>query len=523
MKMDEAGAKMEFEKLKIALQYTDYGFLCFTTPSADGQQEVVDRITGLMDSRPLVSFDCTLEKPFHSFSFVSTLVRSHPPIDVYILYNFQNLLSYGEDSHFFQELNFSRDPWANLQKLFLLVMTEDFEGQIMRNAPDFHSFFLASFHYNLEPQIEFPPYLELEYDDRFLIIEQTSEIIHSRYLQLFRAVTKQSRADPRGVSDKTGQLFLDFLSAWVQYAVISSSGPPGIVSSVLESLRKNEYLWAATMSSASKLEIMARAYNQLGKYPDAVLYFEKALQIVEYLQGENHRAAITLCSAIADSYYKQGAYSIALEWSEKALSRQAQQKEGPDIADTYSQLGLISAQIWDFTAAEHRFKKSLEISTAYGDEYAMARAYHNLGVIAQGRKDLTTAEDWYRRSLDIKQRLGDNYSAARTYHNLGALAKKRKDLTAAEDWYRRSLDIKLKLGDDHGAARTYHNLGALAQERRDFAAAEVFYKSALVFFERSNDEHRANIVQNSLDKLDDIIKTLNPQLCWGELNKQKRA
>jgi len=78
----ERSAASEFEKIGIALQYTDHGFLYFTTSSAEEQKEAAERIMGQVDSRPIASFDCALEKPFRGFRFINRLIEEHPALEI---------------------------------------------------------------------------------------------------------------------------------------------------------------------------------------------------------------------------------------------------------------------------------------------------------------------------------------------------------------------------------------------------------------------------------------------------------
>ena len=61
----------------------------------------------------------------------------------------------------------------------------------------------------------------------------------------------------------------------------------------------------------------------------------------------------------------------------------------------------------------------------------MATSYHQLGCVTQERGDLTAAESWYRKSLKIRAGLADWSGTAESYHNLGMVAQERGELPGA--------------------------------------------------------------------------------------------
>jgi len=396
------------------------------------------------------------------------------------------------DLDFFQALNFSRDPWANLEKMFVLGMTETFERQFMLNASDFYSFFLTSFHFNIEPPKKFAMQTETPYEAPSPPSKHMGKIAQHRYEHLLQQITPLATETFSDISRKTEQLFLDFLEAWAQYAANSPAEPPQILFSVLEALQKKESQWASTLTVARDLETIARAYKQCRQYTKAISYLEKALQIVVNIQGADHHSATAICSAIGENYYEQRDYNHAKEWFEKVLAAQKRQNDDDNtIAQTYTKLGRISAQLRDFTVAENWYEKSLDIHVSHDDKDAMAETYFDLGRIAQDRREFDWAEDWYHKSLDIALKIGNEHGVAIVYHRLGMIAEERRDFDTAESWYNKSLDISLKLGNEYTAATTCHQLGIIAQKRRDFDTAESLYNKSLDIKLKQGNEYGA--------------------------------
>jgi len=254
----------------------------------------------------------------------------------------------------------------------------------------------------------------------------------------------------------------------------------------------------------------ALTYNQLGlvsekseDFAAAEDWYKKALTIsLKY--SDEYTAAITY-NQLGILKTQRQEFTVAEDWLKQSLAILLKFDDEHKTGKVYHQLGNVAFSRCDFDTAEDWYKKSLDIKLKYDDEYGAALTSHQLGNLAQERRDFDAAEGWYKKSLDIELKQGNEYGAALTSHQLGNLAQKRRDFDAAEGWYKKSIDIELKQGNEHSAAIIYGLLGILAaQERRDFAAAEDWFRKALDIFERYKDKDRANIVKNSLDRLNNI-------------------
>ncbi|MDR2713852.1 MAG: tetratricopeptide repeat protein [Clostridiales bacterium] len=543
MENDQSYQKREFEKLLVALRYTDCGFLCFTTPSADGQELMMEKISNRIDSESPVFYDCALEKPFRGFSFINNLVSNNSAAKVFILYNFQHLaLKVKEkDYDFFMALNFSRDPWANLQKLFVLGMTEDFERQIMIKAPDFYSFFLTAFRFDLSRPQDYAVQIREQYTEQPLPSQAVGRIARKRYQQLLEKVSQQG-INFSQISSQTEQLFLDFLEAWTEYNQISFAKSSAILLVILDTLQKKAPNWPSSLATAYNYEIIAFACFKLRHFEDAENWYQKALEI-RLKQGNEQGAASTYhqlgrvaeerrdFDSAEELYQKsltieleqdneQGAASTyhqlgmlaqkrrdldsAEEWYQKSLTIELKQGNEYGAAQTYNQLGSVAEERRNFDSAEDCYQKALAIELKQGNEYGAAKTYHQLGMLAQKLRDFDSAEDWYQKTLAINIEQGNEYGAARTYHQLGILAHERRDFETAEGCYQKALVINIEQGNEYGTAVTYHQLGILAHERQDFETAEDFYQKALAVFRQMNDPYNADIARRNLARLQEL-------------------
>ncbi len=57
--------------------------------------------------------------------------------------------------------------------------------------------------------------------------------------------------------------------------------------------------------------------------------------------------------------------------------------------------------------AEGYFTQLARYCEAHHEQQNAAAAYHQLGMVAQHQGNMTAAEHWYRKGLEIKERLGN--------------------------------------------------------------------------------------------------------------------
>jgi tetratricopeptide (TPR) repeat protein len=246
---------------------------------------------------------------------------------------------------------------------------------------------------------------------------------------------------------------------------------------------------------ASVVDDIASRQLQLRELDNAQASYEKALAIVDGLEGLEPRMVATGRAGILHQLgavaQQQRRFAEAEDAYKKALEIKLEINDRHGAASTYHQLGRVAQEQRRFADAEDAYKKALEIKLEFNDRHSGAKTYHQLGILAQEQRRLAEAEDAYKKAPEIFVEFNDRYEQAGTYGQLGSLAQEQRRFADAEAAYKKALTIFIEFNDRHGAATTYHQLGTVAQEQRRHAEAEDAYKKSLEIKLEFNDRHSA--------------------------------
>ena len=460
------------KKLNIAMQYTHRGFLCFTTPRVDGQYEAVKLIKKRTINRPVVYYDCAVQKQLDGLSFINSLVDDNPDSEVFIVYNFQYIEQLAKGYKFFHYLNFSRDPWANLGKLFVLGFVDKFENKLAKEASDFYTFFLSR--------------LRLNICGTKIYGVQTKNPF-KRYTYWY---AHNYKTDVENLERS-----IDYYSE--NNDLFSKSNANTILGIILTENNKLD-------------EAESQYINALGYYnaiDEKYLLYQTNILLAELKQ-------------------KQADCDAAEEYLTKASDIATSEKF--NHAPIYHNLGIAAEERGDLETAAAQYNKSLSISLEQEDLESLAATYHQLGNVAEKQNNLESAIEWYNKSLELSKKMQIKQRMADTYHQLGMVWQDRNDYEAAKEQYNLALSVLAPLDNDYYKAKTLYQLGTLERElgsvdqglgsvERELGSADQgqtyqghacienamgFFQQALEIFERHNDQYSATVAKRAIGELE---------------------
>ena len=215
------------------------------------------------------------------------------------------------------------------------------------------------------------------------------------------------------------------------------------------------YKKAAEISNhANAYNSVAYVYHKQGDYPQALIWFKKALSIVDMSQEE--QLAATICNGIAGVYNAQGDNSTALKWYEDSLAicKNVLGEEHPDTAMTINNIAGAYLDQKNYDLAMEWYNKSLEIIQKVPDVScrAMASAYGNIALVHCYKGEYVQALEFNLKALEIRERVYglDHPETALSYNNIGLVYSYQGDQHNALIWYNKALSIyKDVLGEKH--------------------------------------------------------------------------
>lgn len=279
-------------------------------------------------------------------------------------------------------------------------------------------------------------------------------------------------------------------------------------------------------------------YQRLGKYKDAVEYYERALEIAD--SNDRNPSNLSTClNNIGMIYMNQGDFYKSLEYLEKSLEIRLKlygQTNNPDIATSYYHIGMVNMYLQSYTKALDYYQKSLDIrKKTFGEVhqdvansifsigflyfqqgkyevalkmYEEARTiYHNIygdthpflatctnaiGGVCSRKKDYSRALDYYEKALSIRTAVYGNYhpDIATSLNNIGSIYDYQEDYKKALDYYKKALDMrKMFYKDNHPSiATSYINIGGVYYSEGDYQTAIDYYEKALEIYKETYGE-----------------------------------
>lgn len=237
---------------------------------------------------------------------------------------------------------------------------------------------------------------------------------------------------------------------------------------------------AQTVSNLSTL------YNQLGKYPEALVYARQAMVLREKT-GDINGLAIS-CNNISQLY-------LAVDSLDEAIK--------------YQQLGLKYAE------------KS-------GVKLRMSNSYISMSLLLNRQKRNKEALEYEKKSIAILQELNEHSTLARRYIAVAILSKATGDSVAAVDYFNKAYELSAQLNNKENLRDIFLHRAIFYKDKKDFYNAYESYKKYILYRDSLvSHKTRADIAEietrYETEKKDNEITRLNTEqkIRHLEIEKQK--
>ncbi|CAF3498465.1 unnamed protein product [Adineta steineri] len=333
----------------------------------------------------------------------------------------------------------------------------------------------------------------------FRIVDIKSMDEHNRRYEIKLTLTSDNDKDLTLLTDRIRDETYSNSTGWHELAeILLKMGEYTKVEAIYE------MLYEETTDESKRAYIyhqLGFAKDEQGTYQEAIVYYEKSIDIKEKILPSNHLSLATSYNNIGQTFYHMADYSKALLFFEKALEirLQALPENHSGITDCYQNIGLVHYNMGDYMKALSCIEKALEVqkTSLLHNHPDLAYYYNNIGEIYRKMGEYPKALSFHEKALEIRQQsLSSNHlDLSMSYNNIGMIHYNTGDYLNAISSLEKSLKIRQQsLPSIHlQLAYSYNNLGATYYHIGDYEKALPMYQKALEIRQQALPAHHVDL------------------------------
>lgn len=254
---------------------------------------------------------------------------------------------------------------------------------------------------------------------------------------------------------------------------------------VLREARNNKL----PQAEAEAYGVMAEVYRLRGKPTDAILYYNKALQIVQKIGAESHLQRIKRDRAFAYSGLSkfdsaQRVIEQVLVWYEK------NEPNTREHAITLQNLGVNTLRLGRYEEAMQYSTQAEKIFKQLADSHNQMRIKNNMGLIKKNMGYYKEALLLYTEALKGYEKAGENQRATViVLSNLGNMYAHLRDTTYNKQiykYYDRAYQIALQIKDTIQIISCFELLAKAEAMQKKFESAKIYYQKGYKLIQKTN-------------------------------------
>jgi tetratricopeptide (TPR) repeat protein len=317
-----------------------------------------------------------------------------------------------------------------------------------------------------------------------VLMQQGSAHMHqNRYVEAeasYRASLKACERDEEAKPCEQYPVILSSLGAVYYFKNQFAKAEPLLVQA-LDYLSGNMNHWE-DLSNA--LYNLAALYRAQARYADAEHLYERALRMIEDLNGGADPSLLPVLNGLAALYQEKGDYQNARREIDRAITISNRHSDTilPDAAASFALLGIILEAQADLEEAESWLSRSLRLrQQLFGLKAAVtADTQVELALVYRREGRLSEAEDLYRRAIaTYRDEPAAKYLPV-ALHNLGQVLIEQQNTKEADRLLREAIAIwEKQLGPEHpDVAAGLTSLGILLTSKNKLSEAESLLRRA---------------------------------------------
>ena len=277
------------------------------------------------------------------------------------------------------------------------------------------------------------------------------------------------------------------------------------------SIRKDK-LGDKNLDVAKSLNSLGNLYRNVGRYRDAIIFYQQFLEIARELK-DRKREAVSLGN-LGSAYQSLGEYQRAIAFYQQSLEIDREIGNRRGEASSLGNLGNAYYRLGEYQRAIAFYQQSLEIKREIGNRRGEASSLGGLGNAYQSLGEYQRAISFYQQWLDIAREIGDRRGEATSLGNLGNAYGNLGEYQQAISFHEQALVIEREIGDKNGLARNTYNsalswakLGHKLEAQQNILAAKALYEEMGV-------EYMIENCEDALRKILQIVDAETVEPLW---------
>jgi len=211
---------------------------------------------------------------------------------------------------------------------------------------------------------------------------------------------------------------------------------------------------------------------------------------------------INILNKIGEVYDDKGAYRLAIDAYNKALSLSVAVKDYKNVLNGHIRMGNLYSRQSIYSSALEEYLTAIKINEDHlRSERITAIISENIGNIYTEENDTLRGKKFYTDALNIFEKLNDQGRNAILLGNIGNMYMRAGDYKKADTYLQDAAEKLVKANDAEGLALCYTNLGDLSARTKEYSNAFEYYQKALQMQEESGDSERQAITLSGISSL----------------------
>lgn len=256
-----------------------------------------------------------------------------------------------------------------------------------------------------------------------------------------------------------------------------------------------------TLHRLDFLPSLGLAYQQAGKFPEALSYLEAYLALA---QSENQiKHQVQAENLLGDLLAAQGQNQAALQHYQQALTLTALTNDSRGTFNSLDNIANNYSSINENQQARGSYKQATKVAVELGDDTLLAQTHEKMGELYRQDDLLDSAIYAESQSLAIRQAGSDTLGVIRQQNKISELLLTQQHVPQALDYLQGSLSLAQAVGDIETEAKV-HELLATGYEQTQAVDQALYHYKQVRLLQDTLAQVQQQAFQQTLSKTENL-------------------